>query len=250
MQILHWNIQHGGGPKRTPEIALAILALRPDLVVITEFRRTTGGQLAGVLHDHGLNHQLCTDPPAQTNGILIAANTPLARASSPAHPDLAQRSLDAHLPELDAWLTGVHLPDAAQGDHHATARKAHHWQALLRLARARTGRRHVLLGDFNTGRHRLDEPGRTFTCTPLLGKLVTLGYADAYRELEPAGAARSWFSHAGQGFRLDHAFVSPPLRPAIRAAEYLHAPREQGLSDHAPMRLTLDADAPPAAARA
>lgn len=240
MQILHWNIQHGGGPKRTPQIALAILDLRPDLVVLTEFRRTTGGQLAGVLHDHGLNHQLCTDPPPQTNGILVAARSPLVRASSPRDPDLAQRSLDAHLPEFDAWLTAVHLPDAARSDHHATARKANHWQALLRLARARAAGRHVLVGDFNTGRHRLDEAGSTFTCTPLLGKLATLGYADAYRALDPAGADRSWYSHTGQGFRLDHAYVSPALRPALRAAEYLQTPRKQGLSDHAPMRLALD----------
>lgn len=98
----------------------------------------------------------------------------------------------------------------------------------------------MIVGDFNTGRHHLDEAGQTFTCTALLGQLATMGYADAYRATAPDGREASWFSHTGQGFRLDHAFVSAPLAGSVRAARYAHELRLAGLSDHAPMRLDLD----------
>lgn len=244
MRILHWNILHGGGPQRSPEIALALLQARADVVVLSEFRRTTGGQIAGVLHDHGLPHQAHTNPPLGANGLLIASRTPLSRSPTPPDPDLAQRCLDARLETEGFWLTAVHLPDAARGDHHATARKARHWRALLDLARPRAAAGHVIVGDFNTGRHHLDEAGQTFTCTALLGQLATFGYVDAYRAADPKGRESSWFSRTGQGFRLDHAFVSAPLAGSIRAADYAHELRLAGLSDHAPMRLELAPGAP------
>src|SRR5262245_45388589 len=75
MRLLTWNLRHGGGAARMPRIALAILSHRPDVVVLTEWRRTTGGQIAGVLADHGLKHQVCTDPPHGRNGVLVAART-------------------------------------------------------------------------------------------------------------------------------------------------------------------------------
>ncbi|GJM19923.1 MAG: endonuclease [Phycisphaeraceae bacterium] len=240
MRIVHWNIQHGGGPRRTPEIALALLALRADVVVLTEFRRSTGGQIAGVLHDHGLPHQTHTDPPPAKNGVLLASRYPLQVPPTPDDPDIAQRRIDARLLGPDCWITGVHVPDAARSDAHATARKARHFRSLISLARARAADFHAIVGDLNTGRHHLDEPGAVSTCTPLLGQIATLGYRDAYRELHPAGTERSWISHAGRGFRLDHALVSAPLAPTIRALEYAHRERRRKLSDHAPLTLELD----------
>jgi len=247
MRILAWNILHGGGARRAPEIALAILAHHPDAVVLTEFRRSVGGQIAGVLGDHGLRSQFHTAPAGHANGLLIASRTPLlpAPGGSPfvENPRLDRRWLDVVAPELDLRITGVHIPDAARGDATALARKSLYWRHLLESTGAPETDRRVIIGDFNTGRHRLDEAGDTFTCTALLGQLTTRGYADAYRLLHADGRDRSWNSHTGAGFRLDHAYVSPPIAGLVRAVSYSHSEREDGLSDHAPMLLELDLEA-------
>ena len=249
MRIVHWNIQHGGGPNRTPEIALTLLELDADVAILTEFRRTTGGQIAGVLHDHGLCHQLSTNPPPRTNGILIASRTPLRPVERPDDPDIARRSLGAIETASATRISAVHLPDAARGDHRALARKAAHWHALLAAAERHAGERHLVIGDLNTGRHRLDEAGSTFTCTALMGRLSALGYADAYRRTTPNGRDLSWKSHAGAGFRLDGAFVSAALAPAVKTVEYTQKPRKNRVSDHAPMCVELAPDPPASGAK-
>lgn len=240
MRIVHWNIQHGGGPTRTPEIALALLAYQADVVVLTEFRRERGGQIAGVLHDHGLPHQAHSSPPPRTNGVLVASREPLQIGPRPADRDVATRRVDVRLESLGLWITGVHLPDAPKHDAPAIARKATHFRSLIEFSRRIEHQPHVITGDLNTGRHRLDEPGETFTCTPLLGELITLGYVDAYRSLHPKGGRSSWFSHIGQGFRLDHTLVSTSLSRGIKSVRYDELPRESRLSDHAPMVVDLD----------
>ncbi|MFI4897750.1 MAG: endonuclease/exonuclease/phosphatase family protein [Phycisphaerales bacterium JB059] len=242
MRILAWNILHGGGARRAPEIALSILAHQPDMVVLSEFRRSMGGQIAGVLGDHALNHQFHTAPAGRANGLLIASRHPL-RPVTPSpfadDPSLDRRWLDLRAPDLELRITGVHIPDAARGDHPALARKSLFWRRLLETTNAPETEPRLIVGDFNTGRARLDEPGDSFTCTPLLGELVTRGYADAYRLLHADGRDPSWISHTGSGFRLDHAYVSPPLCSRVRRAEYSHQERESGLSDHAPMLVEL-----------
>lgn len=239
MQILHWNIQQGGGTRRTPGIALHLLASRADAIALTEFRRSMGGQLAATLSDHGWRYQLCTDPPLGKNGTLLCARAPLKPGSPPPCPELRHRWLDATL-DQGIRVTALHLPDARSTRGEAGRRKAAAWHALLgELHAAPSDEPRLIIGDLNTGRHHLDEPGSRFTCTALLGKLSALGYQDAYRITNPAGRAISWVSHAGNGFRLDTAVVSRKIVPLVRTLEYDQSPRLEGLSDHAPVRLTL-----------
>lgn len=240
MQIIHWNIQHGGGSRRMPGIALHLLESGADVIALTEFRWSMGGQLAGVLRDHGWRHQLCTDPPPGRNGVLLCARRPLTPQRPAPCPELAHRWLDAAIGGAPR-ITVVHLPDASTSHDEQARRKTAAWQALLgELRDAPDAEPRVLIGDLNTGRHLLDEPGRRFTCTALLGKLTALGYRDAYRLLRPDGRDVSWISHTGNGFRLDSAHVSRGLTPLVRAVEYDHEPLRRRLSDHAPVRLSLD----------
>lgn len=243
--LLTWNILHGGGARRIPEIALALLDIAPDAIAINEYRSTMGGQLRAVLGDHGWPHQACTDPPRNRNGTLIASRTPL-RASPAAPPPacLAQRWLET---SLDAWnisLIALHLPEDQR-----PREKLESWSHLLGVARARRDQPLVFLGDFNTGRHRMDEAKSTSAFSAHMGRLWSMGYRDAWREGNQRGRAGafepSWVSPLGGGFRIDHAFVSPPLVPAIEHAEYLPRLRESGLSDHAPLLVRLAGRARP-----
>ncbi len=207
-----------------PEIVLAILRHRPDVAVLTEYRTTTGGQIRGVLADHGLEYQHCSRPSKGSNGVLLAAREPLKPADP---PSASPRWVCAYLPESSLLVTGVHLPDGS--DPPAQNR---HWRSLLEHAKGTAAGRHLLIGDFNTGRPGLDEAGRTFRCAACLGKLETLGYRDAWRTAHPMVKEHSWFSHAGSGFRIDTAFASPALAGDVARADYSHEERENRVSDH------------------
>ncbi len=243
LRILAWNIQHGGGPRRSPLIALALLEASPDIVVLTEFRGARGGQIAGVLHDHGLAYHACSPREPTKNAVCLCSRWPIAAA-----PDadmfvdqagLAHRWLDASIPELSLRITGVHVPDAARSDARAMARKSLFWQRLNRSAAASVGEDRVVIGDYNTGRPALDESGRTLTSAAHLGRLETIGFADAFRSLHALTREYTWHSPTGSGFRLDHAYVSPTLRGRLRRCDYLHEHRLSGLSDHASLVLEL-----------
>ncbi len=235
MRLIAWNILHGGGPKRTPEIAVRLSELRPDVTVLTEFRRTTGGQIAGVLFDRGLTHQRSTDPGPGRNGVLIASRTPLETAEPGPDERFKHRWLDVHLPELGAWLTAVHAPDTRRSDACGVERQALYWQALVRLAGSRKDARMLIAGDLNTGRHRLDESGASFTGGWFLGRLWTLGFRDSYRIIEPSKRGATWTSRTGSGFRIDAVWVSAALRESVIDVRHGTDAREAGASDHAPV---------------
>jgi hypothetical protein len=79
MRILAWNILHGGSGRRLPEIVLALLGHRPDVVVLSEFRARLGGQIRGILADHGLSHQAATPPPQTETACSSPRGCPLCR---------------------------------------------------------------------------------------------------------------------------------------------------------------------------
>lgn len=242
LKLLAWNILHGGGPARMPEIALALIAHTPDIVVLTEFRHSRGGQLRGILGDRGLIHHAATRTSGRTNGVLVASRFPLDhredrfdRAASDG------RWIDLRLPTLDLSLSGVHIPDDSRPED-----KAAYWNFLIRLGRERRGERWVVLGDLNSGRHHIDEPGRTFRHTRLLGTFTSLGFRDAWRTLHPAAREFSWYSHEGRGFRIDGAFLSPMLHKCLKSAEFSHLERESGVSDHSLLVVEMELPMPAA----
>lgn len=231
-----WNILHGGGARRLPEIALAVIEHAPDLVILTEFRKRMGGQLAGVLADHGLKHALTTDPADNINGVLIAAREPIERRLQEQPPaGFGHKWLAARLPGRGWDVLGVHIPDDSR-----PTEKAVFWQRLVAYARSNGERTGLIAGDFNTGRHYADEPGASFGCVTSLGQLCTLGYADAFRLVDPEGRDVTWKSWLGQGFRIDGVFVSGRLRTAVRSVMHSQAEREGRVSDHAPVLVELE----------
>lgn len=240
MRLVAWNILHGGGTRRTPLITLRLCDLAPDLVVLTEHRRATGGQIAGVLSDRGLTHQRSTNPAPGRNGVFVASRWPLEPAEPAPASWAANRWLDLRIPALDACLTAVHAPDTHRSDAARIQRQAAYWQHLVRICRERAGMRHLIAGDLNTGRHRLDEAGATFTGTEFLGRFSALGYRDAFRLRDPSGAAPTWHSHTGSGFRIDAVWVSASLSVAVEHARHDTAATAQNESDHAPVVVDLD----------
>lgn len=139
------------------------------------------------------------------------------------------------MPSLEVTIAGVHAPESKK-----SSGMIRYLGALVGHARRRVDSAHLIIGDLNTGRHLLDEEGRSFACTARLGELATLGYRDVWRYSHPGEREFSWFSHAGNGFRIDHALASPPLAERIRGSWYSHAEREAGLSDHSMLAVEFE----------
>ncbi|MCC6968793.1 MAG: endonuclease/exonuclease/phosphatase family protein [Phycisphaerales bacterium] len=224
MRFLAWNILHGGGPARMPEIAHAIAAHRPDVVALSEVRRTTGGQIAGALADTGLSHWSWTDPPAGVNGVLIAARTPFDTLRFP--PPASQRLLAARFAALDLNLIAAHVPPDPGSE------RAHAWKSLLDYAKSRQLERTLVLGDLNAGRdgdlHALKLDGQES-----LGKLWTWGFRDLFRKENTGQPEFSWLTPDRQGGgRIDHAIATGSLSAAASSVRYSHAERDLRISDH------------------
>jgi len=233
--LLTWNLLHGGGHKRMAPITLCLLSHNADVLLLTEFRRATGGQIAGILADHGWHHQISTDPPRSCNGLLLASRSPLSAA-----PTRDARLIEADFPDLGFALLGVHIPCASTGSP-VRAGPSRFWKHLLARAEFRATGPCLVFGDFNTGRHRRDQVGATLPAPANLDRLEALGYVDAWRVRAPQSREYSWFSAGGDGFRIDHAFASRTLAQRVSGAFYSHAEREDGLSDHSAFLVELAA---------
>lgn len=249
IRLLTWNIQHGGGPRRTPWIALALIEARADIVVLTEFRPVRGGQIRGALADHGLEYQAISAAPEGANAVLLASRWPLEPVATPSRAVAERwgatggRALEARIPWLDLHVVGAHIPPPAPGIERARV-----WRDVLQVARAGRDGRLALLGDFNTGRAGPDGAG--FRHTALLGQLATLGYVDAWRRVHPGGRQMTWRGPAGACARIDHCFLSGPLAGELTGAWIDDAPGDAGapgagqwLSDHAPVVVELASEA-------
>jgi len=236
--ITTWNILHGGGARRIPAIALHLVGCGADVLVLTEYRTTVGGQLRAVLADHGWGHQACTEPARGRNGVLIASRAPLQHVP-PAGDRNDRLVIEAEIPDLGLALCGLHIPCT-----NGSTERNSCWKRVLAVAARRVDEPCVLIGDFNTGRHQLDEDGSTFTQTASMGRLSAMGYVDAWRTRNARKREATWISHRGAGFRIDHAFLSAPLAERLEDAWYSHTERESGLSDHSSMTIRLGGRTP------
>jgi len=113
--------------------------------------------------------------------------------------------------------------------------KARIFDAICALDPSVLDEQSLLIGDFNTGRHFLDEQKKTFHCAEYFDRLQDIGWIDSWRSRNEKTREFSWFRNAGNGFRLDHAFASSELNVRIESVGYNHIVRETGLSDHSAM---------------
>ena len=234
MRVVGLNIQHGGG-RRGPNIADALAALRPDVVVLSEFHPTDPGQellkrLAGI----GLSHveSRVSPDPAYPNTVAIVSKFPIDDVRPPFVDSLnGHRVLEARI--QDVLVSGVYFPLGGP--------KVAFWRnEFLPYARERLAGPALLIGDWNSGSHYLDETGATLYGAAEFESMSTMGWCDAWRSLNPDGREFTWYSSPhNNGFRLDHAFLSPSLTPRLASARYAHETRRRGVTDHSALVIDL-----------
>jgi exodeoxyribonuclease III len=222
IRILSWNIRHGGG-SRLPRIVDAISAYQPDVIILCEFRLSGDAFLRKALFQHGYESVARGGCPRKCNGVVIASKLPLKRKRV-----LSRRVEDPHRMVVaefeDLHVVGVYMPNLL--------RKTPYWDAVLRSARHFKSRPTLLIGDFNTTRHFVDEPGQVCKTSPYMDLIEAAGFRDLWRHRNPEAREYSWYSHRGNGYRLDHAFFSASLADRVQEVWYSHAERQAGLSDH------------------
>lgn len=231
VRLLCWNIRHGGG-FRIARIHAAIRSYRADIVVLTEFRENPSGLLLREsLAADGLVFQVTSQPPHRTNGVLIAAREPfeICREGEDVPSD-RHRWVTVRFAAFG--VTGTYFPSLHE--------KVPHLDYMLRRAARLADARHLFTGDFNTGKNHIDERGTVFHYGHYFDDMAEAGWQEAWRYLHPRGRQYSWYSQKRNGFRIDHAFLSPRLQPDLRAARYSHRHRKDGTSDHSALLVELE----------
>jgi len=85
----------------------------------------------------------------------------------------------------------------------------------------------------------VDEPGAIDAMAHFMDSMDAIGFRDLWRHRYPDGREFTWYSHRGNGFRIDHAFLSPSLAARAGVIRYSHEERLAGLSDHSVLLLDL-----------
>lgn len=249
VRILALNLRAGGNAGSIPQIVRHVAYLDAEVVVFSEYRDTRAGSLVrGELSRIGLSNQAFT-PATRGNGVLVASAAPLEALPNPfglPENECPNAILLARLPGLQVY--GVYLP--------GQDRKRPHLRCLIAAARRHNaaGDRVICVGDLNSGRNETDieinlRSGRLrdqFSTADLYHELEQ-EWTEAWAFLHPEQYEFSWYPfrrdpnyRSYAGWRIDKAFLSPKLLPRLKAAEYDHVFRLDGLSDHSALLVDLE----------
>lgn len=232
MRIATQNLNWGGGPNapgcdgepRLARLVPRLAELAADVLVLTEFKAgPLEDELRALLAVAGYPHLLSRPQGSRSLGTAIASRQPLNAIEFPV-PSTPEpwRAMGVSMGDVDVFGFYFPLGDA----------KHVYWDWLLANAEQLRHRSAILLGDFNTGKKRADEAGETFDCQDKHEALERLGFVDLWRAAYPKGRDYTWYSSAGNGFRLDYIWASPEVAPSVRRVWHDHEVRLALLSDH------------------
>jgi exonuclease III len=230
VRLLAWNIRQGGG-SRLVGIMAAMARHDADVLILSEYRGGAAAErLCAALKASGYRHVTKLAPPPQRTGVLIAARRRFVERG-PVCPRVEEpwRLIDVDLGVLR--LTGVYMPNMKA--------KLPYWQTLVAAFTDRSAGDALAIGDFNTCRAYVDEPGAIDVAAHFMDSMDAIGFRDLWRHRYPDGREFSWYSHRGNGFRIDHAFLSASLAARAGVVRYSHEERLAGLSDHSVLLLDL-----------
>jgi exonuclease III len=124
-------------------------------------------------------------------------------------------------------LVGVYFPQRKD--------KAGVFNALEAMASSNL----LAIGDFNTGSNTLDAEGAKFHCADQFVHLANETLTDLWRTYNGQQTLEfSWYSSAGNGFRIDHALAGIGAAGRCVTSYYDHSTRDT-LTDHSALIVEL-----------
>ncbi len=258
MKLISWNVARK--VLRCEEQVLAVRDFHPDILAFQEVIPKSAAKLRHLLPEMGLHYILDTTLTAAKRpwsyGVLIASRWPIRQTARQLPIPYPERALSVRIsgPGGNFALHNVHVPTGSGGGQ----TRIDTMEAVFNQLSKPSSLPRVLCGDFNApkaegpngelitweqtirkngtvkvmrGREGWDQIERN-----LIAGLTEHDFVDVFRHINGYGAPdASWRQHwrPEPGYRLDHIFASPALKP-IRC-RYLHDLRDAGLSDHSPM---------------
>jgi exodeoxyribonuclease-3 len=233
----------GPSVERAKRLLPFLLGMQSDALVLTETRQNPGTrQLLDELEKAGYTVIAPAMVHPGERGVAIAHRFPHAGTQVAASVELAHRLVIAELDlPLPVTLVGAYVPsrDASAAK---IARKREFLEQMSSTLRAlQPSSNVILLGDFNivSRSHRPRYAAFRSWEYDALEELKSHGLVDAYGLLHPGQQVHSWVGRKGSGYRYDYAYLSDALVPRLIRCDYLQSSREQGLTDHAAVGLTI-----------
>lgn len=227
--ILALNIRHGGGT-RMAKILTAIEEQDPCTVVLTEFRNN--GNASEALAALGMYGYTCIHPSNLSplkNSVAIFSKFPMDTLP---HQNDATRERLVGVKLGGINLIGAYFPAVGQ----EILQFFPHFRAHLNPHLSGPT---IVLGDFNSGVNGLDNESGKFSASVQMDELSKGSLIDAWRFKNGSAKEYSWYSSAGNGFRIDHCLVTKDLIERVSEIRYLHSIRESKISDHSGLLVTL-----------
>lgn len=231
MRVVAINLRHGGG-SRISGLLNYLQSCEADIIICSEFRQNRrGGDISSNLRDRGYSLFRSNSATANQNSVAMFSRIH-AMPFSLANGSISERHRVVAVEACGIEVVGVYF---AQGKEKAVL-----YSELIgdfsNITRPR-----LLIGDFNTGLHQLDEAGRTFFCEQQFRELSRTLYVDVWRSKNgDEHREYSWASSRGGEFRIDHALCTPDLLDRVRACHYDHGVRGV-LTDHSALIVEIAA---------
>jgi exodeoxyribonuclease III len=231
MKIVTLNIRHGGG-NRVNKIISRLLKQNADTIVLTEFRENkNSSEIKESLRNNGYFWQASCMRESKINSILVASRIEFEVIPLLGLPESCNnRTLMAKFPEF--FLLAVYFAQKEE--------KQKLFNYISMHCISLISPKGVIIGDFNTGKPFLDEKAKTFSCIEAFINLEKLGLIDSWRSRNSDSKEFSWYSSAGNGFRIDHVFSTLALDQEVKCIGYDHTPRIEGETDHSAMYVEFE----------
>jgi exodeoxyribonuclease-3 len=252
LRLLVFNAQHASPSRARRQAAWIAAQEDADLVITTEVGAGPGGQaLIEALGEHGYSSMLAPEPAAPDYRTALASRGPSLTPAPIGLGVFGHRGPAAtvSLGGQVIGLLGLYVPSRGPQQRRNEHKRAFQQAVTKALPGflAQFGGPVIVAGDLN-----VVEPGHVPHLSVFGGweygfyrSFLDAGMADTYRLTHRHAHDHSWFGRSGNGYRIDHIFISRPHAAQVRICEYLHEPREHALTDHAAMTLTLGLSAQP-----
>jgi exodeoxyribonuclease-3 len=254
MRLATWNVN--SLPVRLPQVLDWIDRRSPDILCLQETKVPDSRFPEEPFRERGYDLLFRGQPTY--NGVAILSRHPLSDPlrDFPGEPDAECRLLAATVGPLR--LFNLYVPNGQDLD---TPKYRYKLEWLARLASLLESERDrhksiVLVGDFNIVPEDRDayDPvalkGQIFLSPPereALGRIMAIGFRDAFRILHPDPGHYSWWDYRqgmfrrNMGLRIDLILMASSLESALTAAEIdREVRRNERPSDHVPVFVDLD----------